>query len=71
LYACVHCSFLFIYLCICDFLMMLTNIFSKISDLETEIKTISEAINALDLNVDAMRRLIPSSMYCIGYFYAI
>jgi predicted phage tail protein len=51
--------------------MMLTNIFSKISDLETEIKTISEAINALDLNVDAMRRLIPSSMYCIGYFYAI
>ena len=54
MYTCVRCSFLFIYLCICDLMMMLTNIFSKISDLETEIKTISEAINALDLDVDAV-----------------
>jgi hypothetical protein len=35
-------------------MMMLTNIFSKISDLETEIKTISEAINALDLDADVV-----------------
>ena len=46
------CSFLFVYLCICDLMMMLTNMFSKILDLETGIKTISEAMNALDLDED-------------------
>jgi hypothetical protein len=35
-------------------MMMLTNMFSKISDLETEIKTISEDMNAMDLDEEAI-----------------
>lgn len=47
-------SFLFVLLCIHDLMMMLTNMLLKISDLESETKTISEAINTLDLDDDAL-----------------